>query len=101
MGKIKFNQVEIEQSVKHFKLAIEYNDNFECEHFKDIYQIIADIFYLNKDPLISFEKFEIYSKIYEIFKHRLSDCLHDTEILINELIKEEKISKYSSIIDFL
>jgi len=51
MGKIKYHELQIEPSINHFKLAIEYNDNFDCENFKDIYVIIADIFSLDKIPL--------------------------------------------------
>ena len=43
----------------HFQLAIHFNDNYECIHFKDVYERMANIIYLDKDPKRKFEKLEI------------------------------------------
>ena len=42
---------EFDVSANHFKEAINFNDNFECQHFPLIYAKIADIFYLSPTSL--------------------------------------------------
>ena len=36
-----------------------------------------------------------------MLKNRLTECLKETETLISEEIKEEKLTKYGSILEFL
>ena len=37
MGCIKLKLKELNDSAQHFLSAIEYNDNYDCDEFPDIY----------------------------------------------------------------
>ena len=75
--------------MEHFELAIYYNDSYECIRFKDIYERMANIIYINKDPRRKIDKVEILSRIYNIFKDKIQAVLRTTnKFLITELIKE-------------
>ena len=59
------------------------------EGFKDIYERMANIIYINKDPRRKIDKVEILSRIYNIFKDKIQAVLRTTnKFLITELIKE-------------